>query len=174
MKQKEHEVLSFNDDVEAVIDLACKSIRKYHTPYKYTPDEAGLEEFKRRTEQYFDYIKRANDTTENKGKFVCADIESWCTSLGLTRTSLYRYYHDRNDEWRTYIDFAKEVIFSVKKAFMLSGRIPPIVSIFDAVNNHNYYSTNEFTRAKINERQTIKQGLTLDDLKKLDLSEYKD
>lgn len=167
MKKQETEIFSFNDDIEAVTKLACKSIREYHTPYKYEPTEQGLEEFKRKTEQYFDYIRSANETAEKSGKFVSADIESWCTSLGLTRTSLFRYYHNRSDEWKEYIDYAKELIFSMKKSFMLSGRIPPIVGIFDAVNNHNYFSTNTFTRPQVTDRSDIRTGLGLADLPRL-------
>lgn len=167
MKKQEMDVYSFNDDIQAVVDLSYKCIKLYHKPFKYEPTDAGLEEFKRRTEQYFEYIKHANEMAEKNGKFVCADIESWCTSLGLTRTSLFRYYHNRSDEWKEYIDYTKELIFSMKKSFMLSGRIPAIVGIFDSVNNHGYYSTNTFQRPQVSDRSSIKTGLGLADLPRL-------
>lgn len=137
------DIIRFENDVQAVCEMTCRNVKSYDTRCKYTPDAKGLDMFKRNTEEYFSFLRQANGTD---GKMICADIEGWVTSLGITRKTLHKYYHSRGKDWQEYIDYVKENIVAQKKAFMNNGRISPIVGIFDLTNNFGYYSTNEFHR----------------------------
>ena len=116
------------------------------------------------TEQYFAFIRQANEQTTD-GKPIFADVESWCTSLGITRTTLHRYYWNRSKEWQSYIDFIKDVILSAKKNYMMNGRISPLVGIFDLTNNHGYYSTNEFKRPQQASDRPILKRVTIEEIR---------
>ena len=159
------EVISFNDDVQAVSEMCFRNVKRYHEqPFKYTPDKEGLERFMKNTEQYFAFIRQANEQTTD-GKPIFADVESWCTSLGITRTTLHRYYWNRSKEWQSYIDFIKDVILSAKKNYMMNGRISPLVGIFDLTNNHGYYSTNEFKRPQQASDRPILKRVTIEEIR---------
>ena len=153
------DIIRFENDVQAVCEMTCNNIRSYDSRWKYTPDSAGLEMFKEKTREYFTFIKQAN---EGGGKVLCADVEGWVTSLGITRKTLHTYYHQRSNEWKEYIDYVKENIVTQKKAFMSNGRIPPLVGIFDLTNNFGYYSTNEFRKPI--ESRGDKKMLSLDEV----------
>ena len=119
--------------------------------------------FKEKTEQYFDFISRANIGNE---KGICADIESWCTSLGITRATLSNY-HGRSGAWAEYIDYVRECILAMKKQFAFAGKIPPVTFVFDATNNHGYYNTSSFDRERLQPKNEISKALTFEDLKRI-------
>lgn len=172
MDLEKYEVIGFEDDVKAVSGIIASNIKKYDgdTRGKYENTLEGLERFKRATEAYFDGVKMANEGRildgKDSGKPVMVDIEGWITSIGITRMTLSRYYRNRGQEWKDYIDFVKDNILHSKKVYALNGRANPIVSIFDLTNNFGYYSTNEFHRPV--ESRGDKKMLSLDELMRLE------
>ena len=166
------EVISFEDDVQAISGIVSSNIKKYDgiTKAKYENTTEGLENFKKATEAYFDGIKLANEgrnlNGKEAGKPVMCDIEGWVTSIGITRMTLSNYYRTRGQEWKDYIDFVKDNILHSKKLYALNGRANPIVSIFDLTNNFGYYSTNEFHRPV--ESRGDRKMLSFDELMRLE------
>ena len=168
---KDKQELQQADDVEildfessfgvACAQLAYKAVK--HGTCKYEPTPEGLALFKERTEQYFDFLRRANIGHE---KSICGDIESWCTSLGITRATLSNY-HGRSGAWAEYIDYVRECILAMKKEFAFAGKIPPVTAIFDMVNNHGYRNASSFDRERILSGTGTKSTLTFDDLKRI-------
>ena len=82
----------------------------------------------------------ANPDLERK---LIPDIENWCVFLGITRQTLFNYER-RGPEWYDCIQYYKNAISSVKKQLALNYKIPPMVYVFDATNNHGYVNSNEF------------------------------
>lgn len=155
------EVIDFENFGVACAVLTYKAVK--HGTFKYEPTDEGLQMFKERTEQYFDFISRANIGNE---KGICADIESWCTSLGITRATLSNY-HGRSGAWAEYIDYVRECILAMKKQFAFAGKIPPVTFVFDATNNHGYYNTSSFDRERLQPKNEISKALTFEDIKRI-------
>ena len=63
--------------------------------------------------------------------------------LGITRQTL-NAYERRGGQWAECIQYAKNVIASLKKQLALNYKIPPMIFAFDFANNHSYVNTNEF------------------------------
>lgn len=138
------EVDLVQDDIGAVMDMAIEGIRKYGgRPPCYEPTPKGLEQFKQETMNYFSHIKNVN-MDENIEKKVVCDIEGWCTYCGITRMTLSVYYKQRGSDWKAFIDYVKELIAVVKKQNAMTYRTPPMIAVFDLVNNHSYHNSNEF------------------------------
>lgn len=132
------------DDLGAVLQMGIESIRRYGgKPPIYEPTQEGLERFKEQTIQYFEHVKLVN-TDENIEKKVVCDIEGWCVFCGITRMTLSTYYNQRGKEWKAFIDFTKEIIATTKKQNAYTYRTPPMIAVFDLVNNHQYHNSNEF------------------------------
>ena len=155
------DVIDFENFGVACAQLAYKAVK--HGTCKYEPTDEGLQMFKEKTEQYFDFVRKANVGHE---KSICADIESWCISLGITRATLSNY-HGRSEAWSTYIDYVKECIVSMKKSFMLANRVPPVTAIFDLVNNHGYRNVSSFDRERTLTGAGANKTLTFEDLKRI-------
>ena len=160
-RANDFDVIDFENFGVACAVLTYKAVK--HGTFKYEPTDEGLQMFKERTEQYFDFISRANIGNE---KGICADIESWCTSLGITRATLSNY-HGRSGAWAEYIDYVRECILAMKKQFAFAGKIPPVTFVFDATNNHGYYNTSSFDRERLQPKNEISKALTFEDLKRI-------
>ena len=131
------------DDLTAIIEIGTTAIEKrYGAHPKYTADASGLQEFICQSKNYLNYVQTVNSNPEVERKLII-DIESWCVFLGITRETL-RQYAGRSKEWQDFIAFFKEIIASGKKQLSLTGKIPPMIAVFDLTNNHNYRNTNEF------------------------------
>ena len=128
-------------DLIAPLDLVIDSVMKtggYPATYPNTPE--GLNAFVENTLDYFEYVRTRNETDEGEGLIL--DIEGWTTFLGISRTTLFNYTR-RGGKWAEVIDFYKNCILSVKKNLALRYRIPPVLFIFDSVNNNGYASVNK-------------------------------
>lgn len=159
------EVDLVQDDVGAVLDMTIKSISTFGgRPPVYPPTKEGLEEFKQQTIAYFQHVKSVNLDETMEKKVVC-DIEGWCCYCGITRQTLGTYYKQRGSDWKAFIDFVKENIAVVKKQNAMTYRTPPMIAVFDLVNNHSYHNSNEFhitaeqvdTTAKIGTRNLAQE-----------------
>lgn len=132
------------DDVGAVLNMAIKGIKSYGgRPPVYPPTKDGLEQFKEQTIAYLEHVKSVNLDETMEKKVVC-DIEGWCVFCGITRMTLSTYYKQRGTDWKTFIDYVKEIIAMTKKQNAMTYRTPPMIAVFDLVNNHSYHNSNEF------------------------------
>lgn len=152
------EVIDFENFGVACSVLARRSIMR--GVCKYPDTSEGLQTFKERTQAYFDFVEKANMGNE---KGICSDVESWAISLGCTRQTILNY-RSRSGDWAEFIDYTKEIILAQKKAFAFSGRIPPLLAIFDLTNNHGYYSTSEFSKDRLMSKRETEKSLSFVDL----------
>lgn len=131
------------DDMTAILKMTIdKSVEHCGRPYHYAPTPQGLEQLIQNTIDYFEYVNSINANPELERKLI-PDIENWCVFLGITRQTLF-YYEKRGAEWFDCIQYYKNAISSVKKQLALNYKIPPMVYVFDATNNHGYVNSNEF------------------------------
>lgn len=131
------------EDTAAVLDMTCAILKNLGgRPAVYPNTETGLSTFIENSKGYFAYVQSVNANLEEKAQII-PDIEGYCLWLGITRETL-RKYTNRNNEWAEIIQLYKDGIACIKKELALRGKIPPMLAIFDLVNNHQYYNTNSF------------------------------
>lgn len=155
-----YDVITAGDPTNALIDIGIRSLQT--RPPKYPPTKEGLETFKQKTVEYFKHLKLVN---EDRGKepHLIADIESWCCYLQITRKTLWNYRNGRDDSWSEFIDRTKDLILAMKKDQALRFKSPPMVFVFDAVNNFGYQNTNQIqvmTDTKADEKAQMEDKLT--------------
>lgn len=132
-----------SDDLVTVTRLVEDSLKRTKgRQATYECTEQGLESFMDRATSFFEYINEVNGNPDLEKKLL-PDIENLCVFLGITRKTL-ALYRKRNDQWEQAIDLVKDGIMACKKQMVQTGKMPPLVFIFDATNNFNYVSTSEF------------------------------
>lgn len=131
--------------------LCSEAVRNYKSGFgaKYEDSLQGLQEFREATERYFDYVYHTNLGIEDGQPVLVLDIEGWCIAVGISRMTLSSY-RKRGEAWKEYVDFIKDAILADKKARASSGKMPPVLFIFDAVNNFNYKNASEAGNIKDN------------------------
>lgn len=131
------------DDMTAILDMAIDvSTARMGRPAEYPHTTEGLDRFINKTIDYFENVNSINANPELERKLI-PDIESWAMFLGITRQTIW-CYEKRGREWKDTIDYYKNCISAVKKQLALNYKIPPMVYVFDATNNHGYVNSNEF------------------------------
>ncbi len=120
---------------------------------KYPNNLEGFQTFRERTIAYFRRIEEFNRDSDPDSKYgLVPDIEGWSIWLGISRQTL-RTYEKRSGDFGEFIRYTKTAILGYKKRQAESFRMPPILYLFDATNNHDYYSTNQFT-VKMEQQQS--------------------
>lgn len=131
------------DDMTAILDMAIQvSTARLGRPAEYPFTVQGLDNFVNKTIDYFEYVNAINANPELERKLI-PDIENWAMFLGVTRQTIWTY-EQRGGEWRETIQYYKNAIAAVKKQLAMCFKIPPMVYVFDATNNHGYVNSNEF------------------------------
>ena len=131
------------NDMTAILDMAIEqSTARMGRPAEYPHTKQGLESFIQKTIDYFEYVNAVNANPELEQKLI-PDIENWAVYLGVTRVTIWSY-QNRGGEWKSTIEYYKNVLGAIKKQLALNYKIPPMVYVFDATNNHNYVNSNEF------------------------------
>lgn len=164
-KYEDSEILE-NDDLDAVLSLVIDASRKQIArgrPAEYPPTPEGLERFSEKTLQYFEFVKHTNENPDIE-KPLLVDIEGWACYLGISRVTLWSY-QNRGGEWEETISFFKTCITSVKKQLGLSGRIAPLLLVFDLANNSGYKNTSEFRLTDDRPQKEVKQ-ITLEEARR--------
>lgn len=164
------------DDTQAInsmVNAALKNLGGRPATYPYS--EAGLATLIENSLGYFEYVAKANKQLDEKKQLIL-DVDSYALFLGISKKTLSEY-EKRGGEWARSILLFKDAIAASKKQLIFRGVVPPMVAIFDLVNNHNYYNTNSFvleTKAaddsKISEDNALEErirqaGLIWDDTK---------
>lgn len=155
-----------NDNTQAALKLSLESLKRTGgRPAEYSNTVAGLEAFRQKSIDFFEYVSSINANSDLEKK-VFVDVENWTSFLGISRMTLSNYVK-RGGEWATTIDYFKNHIFSIKKQAAMHYAIPPMVFALDAINNHSYYNTNEYhitveqpQNKKEEERAALEQEIT--------------
>lgn len=136
-------------DLSALLAVSIEQIgsRVRGRPPIYENTEEGLREFLGATKNYFEYIRDANAVNDEK---LIPDIEGWSTFLGITRQTVLAY-SQRNESWEEAISYVKDAILAAKKQLAFRFKIPPVIFLNDASNNHGYLNTSEFRISTNNE-----------------------
>lgn len=123
------------DDLKAIVTMTCESIKRRGITQVIFPDtEEGLQAFMDGAKEYFQML------TESDG--LLPGVEGLCVHLGISRQSLFGY-EKRGGNWTAAIQYIKTCIASAKQQLAQTGRIPPIIFVFDMVNNYNFVNTNQ-------------------------------
>jgi hypothetical protein len=132
-----------SDDLVTVTRLVEDSLKRTKGKQaKYENSEHGLSLFMERATNFFAYINEVNENPDLEKKLI-PDIENLCCYCGITRKTLAQY-RKRNEQWEQAIDLIKDGIMACKKQLVQTHRMPPLVYIFDAVNNFGYRNATEF------------------------------
>lgn len=110
-------------------------------PAVYPDSDEGLDLFMEKTVEYLRHIEEVNANPDMDRKLM-PDVESWCFSLQITRCTL-SHYRKRGKKWQDAIDGAKTIFLAYRKQAATDFRMPPLVLIFDAVNNYQYANTSQ-------------------------------
>lgn len=131
------------DDLLQITKLAEMSLKRTHgRPTLYEDSEQGLEAFWNKATDFFSYINEVNGNPDIEKKLI-PDVENFCCYMGFTRKTL-ALYRKRNAQWEMAIDLIKDALLACKKQLVLTHRLPPLIFIFDSVNNHDYRNVAEF------------------------------
>ena len=149
------EPIGTDNTLEAVLNMTIESL-KMGRPPAYPETEQGLEDFKRTTIDYFQYVKDTN-ANPNIDKKLVPDVEALCTFLGITRNTLLTYEKQRGGSWQDFIKQTKNAIAACKKELAFHQQIPPVVAMFDLTNNHSYVNTSEFKIEAISDKPQERQ-----------------
>lgn len=161
------------DDMSALLDMTIeRCTARLGRPCHYTNDKKGLDDFINCTTEYFEYVNNINKNPDMERKLI-PDIENWAVYLGITRQTIF-HYEQRGGEWEQTISYYKNAIASIKKQLALNYKIPPMIYVFDATNNHGYVNSNEFKlttpiteeydrQSNILEREIKERGLIWND-----------
>lgn len=142
------------DDIDAVLRLAIETAEsgKIHG---YSNDDAGLAEFKKRSIDFLRYIREQNTIADEEGKRrLIPSIEAWGMYCGVSRQTILTYQKCRSEGWQNFIIWMKNSIQGCKTQLAHCGKVPPLIYIFDSVNNSGYENTTSVKVAPLSE--TIK------------------
>lgn len=138
------------DPLTAIIDMGIHSLAG--RPPAYADSAEGLALFRQRTVAYFEHLKAVNTDRENEAVLL-ADIEGWATFLQITRATIWNY-RKRGDDWAFFIDRVKTLILTMRKDAAGRFKMPPMVYVFDCVNNFDYVNTNQIELKTETEEKT--------------------
>lgn len=135
------------DELDAILDVSMQGLAKARdrgSQPLYSNSADGLEDFKRDSERYLAYVRDVNRTPTEGGKLrLVPDIESWAAFLGVTRYMIAGY-EKRGADWKAAIQAVKGIITACKKQLAFTGKMPPVLAIFDLTNNSDYVNASEF------------------------------
>ena len=135
------------DELDAILDVSLQGLaraREKGSQPMYSNSPEGLKSFKHDSEEYLTFVRNANKTPTEGGKLrLVPDIESWAAFLGVTRYMITGYER-RSSDWKSTIDAVKGVITACKKQLAFTGKMPPVLAIFDLTNNSDYVNASEF------------------------------
>ena len=135
------------DELDAILDVSLQGLaraREKGSQPMYSNSPEGLKSFKHDSEEYLAFVRNVNKTPTEGGKLrLVPDIESWAAFLGVTR-HMITGYEKRGSDWKSTIDAVKGVITACKKQLAFTGKMPPVLAIFDLTNNSDYVNASEF------------------------------
>ena len=143
------------DDLESLLTLAVQSARG-NGICKYPHTAEGLALFKEKSIRFLEYVRAQNRIAddENKRRLV-PSIEAWACYCGISRQTILEYQKQRSQDWRDFVIWMKNTIQGCKSQLAICGKVPPVVYIFDSVNNAGYVNTSEVKVSPIEDEQKV-------------------
>lgn len=151
------------DDLDNILEMSICSLKAHRQPC-FPDTAAGLEEFKRLSLEYLEYVRTVNHDPDCENRLI-PDVESWATYIGTTRATIFNYEKFRSDEWKLFIQQFKGIITAAKKQLAFRQKIPVVLAVFDLTNNSDYVNSSEFKLMP--ETNPEKKALTADQLPRL-------
>lgn len=149
------------DDMGQVIEMGLESLRKsrgQQARYANTPE--GLETFYQRAVSYFE---RINEINSNDGQQrVLPDFEGLAVWCGISRITLFNY-ENRGGQWAETIQLIKTLITACRKQVASTFKIPPMLEIFNLVNNSTGYRNTNQIVLSTDEMQQKQKEIELQD-----------
>ena len=154
------------DDLQAITTLTVTCLKEHKgVTAKYPNTPQGLADFVQRSQSFFEYCNEVNSTLEPQQRLI-PDVESWCCFMGVTRVTIHQYAK-RNQQWSDAIAMIKEALLMGKKQLAMHNRIPSLIFLFDATNNHNYVSTSEFHLVADSPQDTASPRIATEELQRI-------
>lgn len=143
------------------LDLALQNADKRCV---YPDTEAGRKQFESDALEYLRTVASLNAQLLEKGtesKPILPSIEGMAAYLHMSRTTIFMY-SKRDDEWRELIDRLKTIMYSARSQAASDGSMPPMIFVFDSVNNFQYNDVKEF---HLTEGEPEKPRMTADEIR---------
>lgn len=131
-------------EIAATLNASVQAFKRGIVAYE--DSEIGLRRFRKDSENYLEYVKAVNESAaqNNTGTGgAIPDVEAWEAHLGITRMTISRYER-RGGDWEETISSMKGIITACKKQLAFTGKMPPVLAIFDLTNNSDYVNASEF------------------------------
>lgn len=132
------------NDLQGICQFAIESLKRHggHNA-KYDRTEAERQRFLNDCIAYFQCLYDANQDKE-QDQMLIPSIEGLCLFLGISRTTLFNYCN-RSDDWQETVNMARNAVATARTELATHYKIPPLLHLFDMVNNHKgYYNTSQF------------------------------
>lgn len=153
------------DAPNTLADLLLMSLEQRRKGVQYPDNAEGLELFNRTSEDYFRAVVEQNRSVDEPAEMLIPSVESWAAYLGVSRQSIFRYKHERGEEWTRTVEYYINLVGACKSEAASHGRLNPMLYVFDQINNtrgeYGYVSTNEIklqvTPPKIDSLPNVKE-----------------
>lgn len=143
------------DDLESLLTLAVQSARG-NGICKYPNTPEGLALFKEKSIRFLEYVRAQNRIADDENKTrLIPSVEAWGTYCGISRQTILEYQKQRSQDWKDFVIWMKNTIQGCKSQLATLGRVPPIIYIFDSVNNSGYQNTSSITVQPIPEKEQL-------------------
>lgn len=140
------------DDVSKSLEIGVRRL-KGGRKAAFPATVEGLEKFKEASAQYFEYLNAQNQNKDDDSRFLLADVEGWCSYIGISRQTLHTYETTRSPEWTETIQYIKTVIFSSRKQLASYYKLSPTLEIFNLKNNYGYADKSEIEVTAVTQEQ---------------------
>lgn len=132
-------------DISELLNMQIKALKSGGGTVKYADDSAGFEAFYQKSVSFLEYVQEYNSNAELTGTAVIVpSVEAWACFLCISRSTILNY-EKRGGSWKAFIDTFRNSLQAVKLQLASRGKMPPLIYIFDTVNNgKGYANTSEF------------------------------
>ena len=132
------------NDLQGICQFAIQSLQRHGgRNAKYADTEAERQRFMNDCIGYFECLYDSN-TGKEQDQMLIPSVEGLCLFLGISRTTLF-HYCNRSHEWKETVNMARNAIATARTELASHFKLPPLLHLFDMVNNHpQYYNTSQF------------------------------
>ena len=155
------------NDLQGICQFAIDSLQRHGgRNAKYANTEQDRQRFLNDVVEYFKCLYDAS-TGKEQDQMLIPSVESMCLYLGISRTTLFNYTN-RSTEWAETVNMARNAIATARTELATHFKIPPLLHLFDMVNNHpSYYNTSQFVISAEPPQETITPQITTTELSKI-------